>query len=467
MSDCTDGQAMSTRTAERYLKYFDNSPDSIFYVRRSGTIVETNKRVMDMFGYEPAELVGKSIDILVPEHVRPRHPVLRDSFFADPEPRPMGADSKLFGRRRDGSTFPIDIALSPIEVDGDVEVIAEVRDISKRRSLETDVSRFQAAFEDAFDAMVIADDEGRYVEVNQSACEMFEMDREELLGRQIWEFAPDDFDFEAAWEAFQSSELDRGLFTVVTDKGTNKHVEYAATTDIVPGQHLSVLRDVTEREERNQQLQVLETVLRHNLRNNMNIIQGYAELLAQSPGEESAAMAHPIIETGEDLLAKVDKARQIAKVLSEPPERVAIDLVSLLERIQADVTTRNGDADISLDAPDSAVVSATTNLEGGIVELVENAIEFSDKPEPTVEVVIERVDETYQVHVTDDGPGIPMMEIDVLTGAKEVNPLYHGSGFGLWLVHLVVQQSKGHLSFAENDPQGSIVTITIPVSDTE
>ena len=106
--------------------------------------------------------------------------------------------------------------------------------------------QFRAVFEESFDAMVIADDAGQYVDVNESAATLFGCPKDELIGRTIDEFAPEEFDFENAWDKFQASNDEVGTFPLVRADGMERVVEYAATTDIVPGRHLSVLRDVTE-----------------------------------------------------------------------------------------------------------------------------------------------------------------------------------------------------------------------------
>ena len=96
--------------------------------------------------------------------------------------------------------------------------------------------------------MVIADDGGRYVEANPAACELFGLPREELLGRSIADFAPEGFDFEDAWRSFSTGKNERGLFPLVRADGERRVVEYSATREILPGHHLSIMRDVTARE---------------------------------------------------------------------------------------------------------------------------------------------------------------------------------------------------------------------------
>ncbi|MFB6183343.1 MAG: PAS domain S-box protein [Haloarculaceae archaeon] len=146
-----------------------------------------------------------------------------------------------------------------LDDDGDVSrIVGCVRDVTDRkrreRALQRERDRFRAVFEEAFDAMVIVDDDGQYVEVNESATDLFGLDEEALLGRSIAEFAPEDFDFETAWREFRNSNDERGTFPLVRADGEKRIVEYAATTDVASGRHLSVLRDVTDRKERRQEL---------------------------------------------------------------------------------------------------------------------------------------------------------------------------------------------------------------------
>jgi PAS domain S-box-containing protein len=110
-----------------------------------------------------------------------------------------------------------------------------------------EVQRYGAAFERARDAMIVADDDGACVEVNASACELFGLSREALLGRHLEEFVPEDHGFEVDWLAFETEATATGTFPAVRPDGERRLVEYAATANIVPGEHLAVLRDVTER----------------------------------------------------------------------------------------------------------------------------------------------------------------------------------------------------------------------------
>ena len=108
------------------------APNAILLVRPDGTIALANRQAEEMFGYEPDELLGADVDVLVPARIRHRHRAHREGYEADPRTRPMGSGLDLFATRSDGSTFPVEIALSPLEMDGQVHVVAIVRDIAER-----------------------------------------------------------------------------------------------------------------------------------------------------------------------------------------------------------------------------------------------------------------------------------------------------------------------------------------------
>lgn len=145
------------------------------------------------------------------------------------------------------------IAVPLTDDDGHVVRIAgTVRNVTDVKERE---QRFEAIFQEAFDAMVLADDDGRYVQVNDAACELFGLEREDLLGRAIDEFAPEDVDVDSQWAEFQATGHARGRFPIERPDGEVRTVEFAATRDVVPGEHLSILRDVTDQEHQRAELE--------------------------------------------------------------------------------------------------------------------------------------------------------------------------------------------------------------------
>jgi PAS domain S-box-containing protein len=123
-------------TLDLYRLAFELSPSGIIVIDASGAIVLANREVERLFGYSRDELAGQSIDILVPERFRARHPGFRETFFHNPQARPMGAGRDLFGLRKDGSEIPVEIGLKPITTESGTFVLSSIVDISARRTLE-------------------------------------------------------------------------------------------------------------------------------------------------------------------------------------------------------------------------------------------------------------------------------------------------------------------------------------------
>ncbi len=117
-------------------KLFESSPDAILVSDPDGRITEANAQVEELFGYSRAELLGQRVEVLIPERFRHAHLGHRKDYGAQPRMRPMGAGLELFGRRKDGSEFPVDIMLSPVEMPGGRVVLSVIRDISEKKRAE-------------------------------------------------------------------------------------------------------------------------------------------------------------------------------------------------------------------------------------------------------------------------------------------------------------------------------------------
>ncbi len=124
------------RSEERFRQVVESAPNAIVMIGPTGLIEMVNAETERVFGYTRNELLGKPVEMLVPERYRPKHPRLRTSFFADPVSRPMGAGRDLHGLRRDGGEFPVEIGLNPIQTEDGTMVLSAIVDISGRKQLE-------------------------------------------------------------------------------------------------------------------------------------------------------------------------------------------------------------------------------------------------------------------------------------------------------------------------------------------
>ena len=124
----------------------ESVPDAVIAADIRGTMLLVNRQTEDLFGYPRAELIGRPVEILMPERFRAAHVKYRDAYFADPRIRPMGANLELFGRRRDGREFPVEISLSPLRTPAGLFVISTVRDITPRRQAEDHLKHAEARY---------------------------------------------------------------------------------------------------------------------------------------------------------------------------------------------------------------------------------------------------------------------------------------------------------------------------------
>jgi formate hydrogenlyase transcriptional activator len=172
---------------------FESSPDAIIATGRDGRIARVNAQAEKIFGYRRDELVGQPINILVPERYREAHSAHQREYHAEPRVRPMGAGLELYGRRKDGSEFPLDIMLSPLQTDGEPLVVAVVRDITERKraedALRQSEERFRSIVESIKDyAIFTLDPEGRITSWNPAAEKIKGYSAEEIIGQHFSRF---------------------------------------------------------------------------------------------------------------------------------------------------------------------------------------------------------------------------------------------------------------------------------------
>ena len=142
--DLTDHRKveLALQHSEQQLRaLFEFSPDAIIASNQEGRIIQVNARVESVFGYERGELLGQPIEILVPERFRRAHPAHRKDYSGHARVRPMGAGLELFGRRKDGSEFPVDIMLGPVETPEGPIVMSVIRDLTEKREAEEALRR--------------------------------------------------------------------------------------------------------------------------------------------------------------------------------------------------------------------------------------------------------------------------------------------------------------------------------------
>lgn len=230
---------------------------------------------------------------------------------------------------------------------------------------------------------------------------------------------------------------------------------------LVFGDVTQVERQRQELEQLEQQLRAIDNVLRHNIRNSLNVIRGRADILQETTTGRSADNAVSILERTDELLTTSEKSREIINALTKISEPQKVNISAVLKRGIEVVRDEYPDARIKCSIPDDVFVTVYPMIEDAIEEAVRNAVIHNDRSTPTVEIDLTESDGEVVITVVDDGPGISEAERAILQDGAAVDQLFHGSGLGHWLIHWIVMRSGGSVTVEDVTPQGSKIEIEI------
>jgi len=227
------------------------------------------------------------------------------------------------------------------------------------------------------------------------------------------------------------------------------------------------LQEITERKRRQQQLAVLNRVLRHNLRNGMNVIRGNTSLLSNGINDQELQRHVTAIEQRVENLEQIsEKAGTVRSLFDQGREvDVTCDVTELLAELKTEFEQSHPTASLRIGEFDPVSVWADVRLKMALMEIVDNAVVHNDQLEPVVTVSVDpsetkQPDGWVDISITDNGPGIPDDERRAIETGEET-PLQHGTGLGLWLVYWTVSLLGGEISIADH-PTGTQIVLTLP-----
>ncbi|MFC6615796.1 histidine kinase N-terminal 7TM domain-containing protein [Halopenitus salinus] len=346
--------------------------------------------------------------------------------------------------------------LDPTPVAFSVSGFLYLNAITRFRLLGTSPAPNRRAREILFDRMqegaVVVDRNDYVVDLNQGCIRMLGVDPREVLGEPASEIVP-------GYDRLPTEGMLDGHLTV-GDAGGG-HPYDVAVTEIHDVRDRTIGRvitfhDVGKHLRQQQRLEVLNRLLRHNIRTETNVIYGYADRFEDGEGAEMVKQRALRIE---EIARKGREAIELFETKNGSGD--SRSLSTLLERTVADVREAYPDVTVAFDPPgeDEPVDGM---VEPVFANAIENAAEHNDHESPSVWVDAERADRHAVVRIADDGPGIDDYELDVLDRGTET-ALHHGSGMGLWIIKWGMEMVGGAVRFDDRDPVGTVVTLEIPL----
>jgi PAS domain S-box-containing protein len=447
----------------------DHAQDKIALLEDDGSFSYVNEATRRILGYDPADLIGTcAFDYVHADDIdelrtRFAETITSSGYTADSlEYRFRAADGSwvwLESRMSNVTSEPLDgYVVSSRDITDRVTAERECKEISTRlRELSSTTSDVLWMFDADWSELLFVNP--AYESVFGQPIEAIEADPTIFLEAIHPADVPAVKDAMACLSAGQSVEIE---YRVNPQQNYNVWVWVQAEPIIENDEVVRITgfnRDVTDRRRRERQLSVMDNLLRHNVRNDMGVILGNAELIEESI-PEAADRAAIIRRTGEDLLDSAEKQRQVIEALTGATSIGPVDLVSIVEDSVATVRERYPEAEITVSAPETAPTCGVDELRAAIVELIENAVTHSETSRPTVDVSI-AVDDEVTLTVEDEAIAIPEMELRVLTGDHEMNALYHSSGLGFWLVYWVVELSDGSITVETRAGGGNRINVTL------
>ncbi|NHX36499.1 MULTISPECIES: sensor histidine kinase [Halolamina] len=450
----------------RFQRAVESAGHAIYMTDQDGTITYVNPAFERVTGYDSDEVVGQTPHVL---HSGEMSDEYYDRLWATISSGNVW-EEEIQDRRKSGDVYYAHQTIAPLtDDDGEIEAyVAIQQDITDRKEREFRLRQYESAVEGAKELIAAIDEEKHYLFANEAYRDFHGLDTESLtelmlddgIGSDTYEtvepYLERAFDGETVQYRMTRSRPERAdrtfdirYYPLEDDTG---HVEGIVAT----------MRDLTEQIEREQHIASLDRMLRHTLHNELNVILGHAEMLQAQGSDEVVEVGTTIERVAGRILEQTDKQHEIVELLSNQSDPTHLNLADVVDTAVERVTTEHPDAEITVEVPADVQLLSIPELQRAIEELVENAIAHTGDGPAKVGVTATKHGTVVELHVTDNGPGIPPEERSVISGDADIDSLTHSSGMGLWLVKRIVSRTDGDIRFDDAEPTGSVVTLQLP-----
>jgi len=440
--------------------------------REDEPLIYVNDEFCDLTGYPREAALGRNCRFLQGE--RTDDETVKTIRQAIDSHQPITIDIRNY--RNDGSLFWNRLSITPIEDDtGTVtHFLGFQQDVSDEKRYEREKALFEMQAESTEQTIFITDTEGRIEYVNPAFERTTGYTMEEALGENPRILKSDQHEgefYQEMWETITAGEV---WETQLTNRRKSGEL-YRTTQKIVPitdqqdqiTNFLAIEEDITDAQFIEQVLHVMDRVMRHNVRNSVTTIRGFAELLESDLEDEAQLSALKTIQDQATKLQKLsDETRTIRELFHRRHVQHSLDVEAIAGFVEARRELHpEARITLSMEVPPETVVQNGSLLQLAIDEALENAIIHSDQAEPHVDVSVTVADDdtTVCLEIADTGPGIPDDQWNVIMAGKET-PLAHSTGVGLWLMYWTITALGGVMDRTENDPRGTILTFRVPLA---
>lgn len=435
------------------------SPNGMVMTGCDGKIVMVNSATEKLFGYSRQELIGHSIEMLIPERFRSHHPGYREAYIGESKSRSMGHGRDLYGLHKSGKEFPVEVGLNPVETEHDgIFVLAAIVDITDRKHAE---EMIYLAVEASPNGMVMTNYEGKIMMVNSTTEELFGYRREELLGQPIEILIPESH--RAHHPSLRNNYLEYPS-TRAMGHGRDLHglhksgKEFPVEVGLNPIQTprgimvLASVIDITERKSQEEQLKaalkekdLLLSEIHHRVKNNLQIIDSLLGMQSDMLDNNTAAIS--VLKESQN---RVKSMALIHQILYQSLDFSRVDfsgfIQSLVDNLSVSYALDTSRIVINIDTDQEVLLPIDISIPLGLIlnELCTNAMKyaFTENRRGHIDISLKHQNQgQLLVCISDDGVGIPD-DFDI----------ENTQSLGLQLVQLLSEQISAELTIHRKNP---------------